>query len=504
MRYNAGIAAVLLLASVILLLSTSVYITPLTISDANPTSYVIVPLLMLPLFIFFSLKTRPVPSPGWRSLAIGTGALAAFVVVSVALRLYFSFLFISFRIDMLLMPLALAGLISIFFGTGSVQKFKWALVYSLLASPALLYALVIQSGAFAQANSFAVYALLEPFIHGLGYSAPITITANGYSIGIGQSCVSLGIFVSLALFLVPLGYFYSGRLSRKALWLASGVALLLVLNLIRMTLISLLWLSYGPNATLLLVHQIIGTLLFYAIVVAMVLLAVFFGLRLPVPANAKRARPAISSRIIIASIVAAFAISAFYAYATLNYATALSIPPASAESVVPFNFNNTTMADAVRATVTTGYTTAYLISQNGTEAIVGFTNSSINASEAILALFGVQNGDVVAGLASNNKLIGEMRFFGSTGLPQQTFELISNNATYLVYSTNLPLLLPNFSVTITGVYVVIPATDIPAKVSCSSYDPLYSYLYNLPIPRNYSAATGRLLVAAECIGNRLV
>ncbi len=505
MRYNTGVAAVLLLASIVLLLSTSLYITPLTVSDTNPASYVIVPLLMLPVFLFFSLKHRPVPALDMRSVALGAAALSAFVLAAIALRLYFSFLFVSFRIDMLLMPLALVGLVSLFFGVANIQKFKWAIVYSLLASPAVLYALISQSGAFAQANSFAVYALLKPLVHGLGYSAPMTLVANGYSIGIGQSCVSLGIFVSLVLFLIPVAYFYDGRLSRRVLWLGSGLALLLVLNLARMASISLLWFSYGPSSTLLLVHQFVGTLLFYAIILVMVLTAFLFGLRLPAPSRARRAKPKYMPWILAASAVLAFAISAFYVYATLNYATALSIMPTSAANAVPFNFNNASISAAVRATVnSSAYLTAFIANQNGTEAIAAFTNSSMNASNAILALFGEPSGNVVAGLASNNRLVGQMRFFGTTGLQQQTFELVSNSTDYLVYNINLPLLLPNASSTVTGVYVVIPASDMPASVTCSSYDAFYSYLYNLPLPENYSNATRQRLIAAECMGNRLV
>ncbi len=505
MRYNTGIAAILLLAGIVLLLSTSLYITPLTISDTDPASYVIVPLLMLPVFVFFSLKGRPVPSLDRRSLAVGAAALAAFVVAAIALRLYFSFLFVSFRVDMLLMPLALAGLVSLLFGTANIRKFRWAIVYSLLASPAVLYYVIAQNAAFAQANSFAVYAMLEPFVRGIMYAAPITIAANGYSIGIGQSCVSLGIFVALALFLVPIAYFYEGKLRSKALWVASGLALLLALNLARMASISLLWLSYGPSSTLLLVHQFIGTLLFYAIVVAMVLIAFLFGLRLPTPHSAKRARPQAWSPVVAASVVVAIAISAFYACATLDYATAFSMMPTSVLDSVPFSFNNNAIAAAIHASVNTSvYGIAFMADQNGTEAIAAFTNSSMNASNTILALFGRPSGNAVAGLASNNKLVGEMRFFSASGLQQQTFELISNNTLYLVYNINLPLLLQNSSSSVTGVYVVIPASDIHGNVSCSSYDPLYSYLYNLPLPKNYSGATQQRLVAAECIGSRLV
>lgn len=505
MRYNTGIAAALLLSSVILLLSTSLYITPLTISDTNPASYVIVPLLMLPIFIFFSLKERPVPSLGRRSFAFGVVALAIFILSVIALRLYFSYLFVSFRLDMLLMPLALAGIVSLFFGIRNIRKFRWAMVYSLLASPAVLYALISQSGAFAQANSFAVYALLEPFIPGLGYSAPITITASAYSIGIGQSCVSLGIFVSLALFLVPIAYFFGGRLSRKSLWFASGVALLLVLNLARMASISLLWLSSGPSATLLLVHQIIGSLLFYAAIVVMILIASLFGLRLPRPSRDAGEHAAYGAGIVTASAIAAFALAVLYVCITLNYSTALYMQPTSVGGTVSFNFSNPSMAAAVRGAVnTSGYESVYLASQNGTEAVAYLTNSSITASNAIIALFGMPSGGVVAGLASNNKVIGERRFFGRSGVPSQTIYIISNDTAYVVYNTNMPLQLSNSSMTTTGIYMVIPAIDIPSNVSCNSYDPFYSYISSMLLSAAYNATTAQRLVAAECIANSIL
>ncbi len=504
MRYNRNIAAVLLVAATIITLSTSLYITSATVSDADPSTYVVVPLLMLPLFLLFSLKSRPEPKVNKRSAIFGAAAFALFIVLAIVLRLYFSIFFISFRIDMLLMPLALFALVSLTFGTENVRRFRAAIAYSLLASPAVLLPLLLQSGAFVQLNTLIVYGLLKPFVAAVQYSAPITISANGYSIGIGQTCVSLGIFVALALFLIPLAFFFNGKMRDKAKWVSAGILLLFLLNIARMLGISMVWLDYGPNATALLIHNFIGVILFYAVIVVMILISRFFGLGI---ARASRARSrARSTKVNVLPIAAAFAFSIIYLLITFNYSTALAISPMALQHVEQFNYSNNQTAAAVQGVLTKGkFIYLVIANSNATSIFATLTNNTINSTNALLLIMSGPNSNTLEGLSQNNRVLGERRFFNARGAEDQVIDLISNNTEFLVYNTNLALSISNSSEVISGTYLVIPAVDLPKySASCMSYDWFYSLLFNALTPSNYNQTVSSNILSAQCLSYNLL
>lgn len=504
MRYNRNIAALLLVVATVVLLSTSLFITSTSINDADPASYVIVPLLMLPLFLLFSLKSQPVPKVDRRSTLFGIFAFVAFILLTLILRLYFTLFFISFRVDMLLMPLALFALVSLLFGIGNIRKFQGAIAYSLLASPMVLLPIILQFNAFTQLNTIAVYGFLKPFIAGVQYSAPITISANGYAIGIGQACVSLGTFIALALFLIPIAYFYEGTLRKKAFWVTGGIALLLVLNFVRMLGISLVWLGYGPNATALLIHNFIGVLLFYIVIAVMILSAGFFGLGLSQAKRRKRREA--STDIEPWPMAVAFAFCILYVLLTLNYSTAVVVQPLALQHDIPFNYTNPQIENGVQGIINNSkLISVALASANGTSVFITMTNATINQSNPLLLYMSRPNSNILGGIEQNNQILGEARFFNSKGASEQVFDLISNGTEFLVYNTNLQLQLSNTSSTFAGTYLIIPASDLPAGVgACRSYDPLYSFLYNLPIKSGYNQTVRRNLVAAQCLSFSLL
>lgn len=504
MRYDRKAAAIILVAAIILLLSTSLYITPTSVSDADPSTYVIVPTLMLPLFVLFCLKTRPEPQVGKKDVAVGLALLAAFIAANVALRLYFGIFFISFRIDMLLMPLAVASLVSILFGMQNVRKFRGAIIYSLLASPVVLYPFLALFNLFTQFNSLLVYLLIKPFISSVRYIAPISIVANGYTIGIGEACVGIGIFIALALFLIPVAYFYNGPARKKALWVASGVILLFVLNLARMLGVSLAWFAYGPNATTLYVHSFVGVLLFYVAIVAMMLIAGFYGLRIAKPKKIRKRRTASTSFPFWAlEVVLAFCV--IYIFVTLNYSSSMQISPIALSNKVRFNYSNTQISTQIKNQIAKSSFTSFVIAtENGSSALYTLLNSSINSTNPILLFYTQPNSNTVAGLASHNTLIGQISFFNREGTREQVFDLISNSTEYAVYNTDFPFVLSNMSTEIAGVYVIIPANHLPPVYSCSTYDQLYSGLLSIATPSGYNQTTRQNLLAAECFADRLV
>jgi exosortase/archaeosortase family protein len=111
--------------------------------------------------------------------------------------------------------------------------------------------------------------------------AGVTIlSGTGASIAISTTCVSIGTFIALFMFLLPLAYLYDGRLGRKALWLVSGIILILLLNVLRMMLVVLIWVHYGIGSAANTFHTFAGQLLFYLAIIIMVLVSERYGLEL--------------------------------------------------------------------------------------------------------------------------------------------------------------------------------------------------------------------------------
>jgi exosortase/archaeosortase family protein len=503
MRYDRKVAAVLLLLAIILILATSLFITPTTISDTDPSTYAIVPVLMLPLFILFSMKGRPEPKVTGKDVALGIALFAAFILLTLALRLYFTLFFVSFRLDMLLMPLAIISLVTLLFGAQNVSKFRGAIIYSLLASPAVLYPILIQFNAFTQLNTMLVYWLIKPFISGVQYLAPMTIEANQHIIAIGQACVSIGIFVALALFLIPVAYFYDGKVKKKALWVASGVALLFLLNFLRMLGISLVWLGYGPNATALLIHGFIGTLMFYIIIIVMLLVSRFYSLGMSRPKQASKKAKA--ARLSPLPAFAAIAMSLIYLLVTLNYSTSLVISPLSLGNRFQFNYSNTQISSALQQLVSRANFTDFVIaSANGSSALFTLTNKTISGVQPIYIYFSAPTNNTIAGIEQQNKLLADMQFFNRNGTREEVYLVSSNNTNFIVYDTNLPIQLASMSTATAGVLLVMEASELPHVYSCSNYDTFYSGLLDLPKLSSYNQSARQTMLAAECFSDKLV
>ena len=273
-----GIA--LLLAGFLLASANTISVTGFSVLDTDATTYVIVVMLMLFLFMLFSLKEDIRLSFNRRNAAYGLLAFALYIALVSYLRGSLSFVFGTFRIDALLLPLILVSLALTLFGTGGVRRLKPLIIYSIFASPLLLMPLLFQGVAFANANAYVVYDALKLFGAPVSISGFVITSASNASISIAGTCAPLGTFAALVFFLIPVAYFYGGKLRSKVLWVASGVALMLLLNFLRMVVIGLEWLYYGLNQAVGVFHLFAGQLLFYAAIVVMILIARWYGLRI--------------------------------------------------------------------------------------------------------------------------------------------------------------------------------------------------------------------------------
>lgn len=481
--------------SIFLLAFASYFTTPLTIEDSNPSTYLIVPLLMLPIFAFLTVKERVEPNYGSHDLLLSTLLFLAFLALTFYLRLLLSFLFISFGVYLLIYPLAIASFAILLFGSRNIEKFKWLMLYAVFASPSLMVYVLNQNMLFAQVNSYIVYLLLHMTNGLIRYLPPFYLENSIREISIGQTCVSLGIFLALLFFLLPLSYLYNASKARKLLWLVSGIALLFVLNLARMAGISYYWLVYGPNTTVLFIHEFVGSFLFYITIIAMLLLAGKFGLSIR-PQRPRRRTSRGKGMPYYWLISLSFGV--IILLLSLNYLTTQYFPATVLAKKATFNFSNATIGKAISIKLySEGYKNLYFSFNEGTALFAW--NSSINASNPIL-IYIAPSSLLPSKLLSNASIISSLYFLNTKGSTGKVFDVFYNRSEFFLYAIKTPFILANNSSVMANAYVILPSYLVHNQ-TCSNYDIVYTYLYNAFNGAIYNATEREKLFAAYCIAS---
>ena len=501
MKYNNLLAICILTAAVLVVIANSFYITQLTISDSDPSTYVVIPLLMLPVLAFFMLRKGTRIDVKRNDILVSVALFILFLALTIYLRVQFSYLFISFRIDMLLMPLVLTALVGALFGFSRVNDFRALFIYPAIASPALMFAVMPLNQAFAVANTEIVYHVIKLFVVNAAYMTPITISANGYSIGIGQTCVGIGALLALVFLLMPVAYFYEGTWVKRILWVLSGFALLVVFNVLRMMLITADWLAYGPSNSVLLIHEFVGILLFYASIIIIMLLAGRYGLVLPRP---KKQRSVRMSGVQKAGVLVAAAIALACYLLSLSYSNAFYLSPSNMYARITFNVTNVAIDGFINGIGTgSNYSRFEFATPNGRGVALTLYNSTVNSTNPIVIYLTPPEGIVTRELIMNSTILGKYSYLSNSSIYSQAYELESNGSRLFMYHTVLPYALQNNSDTTAGVYVLLPEYLINESMGCRPrYDAFYTYAFNL---FNYPAQQTRSrLDTAYCLGERLI
>lgn len=503
MRYDGRIGIAIFAVLITLSIASSFYITPTTISDSDPSTYVIVPMLMLPLFAAFMAKERMRPFVGRRDMAAGMLSFALLLVLTVALRSYFSYLFASYRLDMLLFPLLIASYAFLLFGSGNVRKFRAIMAYSLLASPLLLAPLIGANQGFAALNSEMVYGMAGLFVHGLAYIAPFTLSANGYSIGIGQACVGVGVLIGIVLFLIPVSYLYKGSMRNKALWVASGLGLLFLLNVARMLGIAMAWVTYGPSEAVATIHLFAGILLFYLSIIVMMLASGRFGLALDLGGKG-----GVSGRVRHSSTKAGIALAVVlglaYLALTLNYSSAMHVSPTHLGRSSSPAFSNSTVAPMLSSLLELEGMNSSLWLLTGSSASLRIWGRGISNDYPVMGYVTYPNSSIEYGLLSENTLLGRMGFVDGKGISGTVYYLESNGTGFMVYDARLPYVLPGEDAySKLSVYLVMPSVDINS--TCTTIPgAFFTYSVNVFNRGMYEGNVRRDMLNAYCAMDRLV
>ncbi|MGC8651632.1 MAG: exosortase/archaeosortase family protein [Candidatus Micrarchaeia archaeon] len=320
------IGIIVLLVAFALGAVNSVLVTNPSILDTDSSTYVIVVMLMLPVMIIFSAKEdlKLVSKPS--SAIYGAAIFVAFLLIMVLSRLELSFAYFSYRLDTFIWPIFIMALVATLFGPDGVRKMKALPVYALFASPLLLLPLFGFNGAWASANSSLVYAMLKAFGVPLSRIGNTFSGLSGPAITISATCVSLGTFVALLMFMIPVAYLYRGSMKGKILWLAAGVVLMLLLNILRIASVMLAGAYYGLDSSVLLFHLFAGQVLFYIAVIAMIILGGRFGLHIEKLGAQRSSRHQALHSNAIAPLALALLFGGMALALTTQYGSAINTP----------------------------------------------------------------------------------------------------------------------------------------------------------------------------------
>jgi exosortase/archaeosortase family protein len=216
---------------------------------------------------------------------VGLGLLGIVAAVLILLPDPTSSTFWIQRVDLLTLPLFVAGIVALLFGVRRVWALKVPIAFLLLAWP-VPYSLFLSgaAGQFTESTAHLVAAITRVFPVARPAPADDTLFfvgsgAHAFSISIGSACAGMNSFVGYLLIGTALLYIVRGPAVRRILWLAAGLGLIFGLNVVRIIAILTLGSSLGQAAALDVLHPIAGLLVFNVGVIAMVALVPRFGLR---------------------------------------------------------------------------------------------------------------------------------------------------------------------------------------------------------------------------------
>ncbi|MDE1845727.1 MAG: exosortase/archaeosortase family protein [Candidatus Micrarchaeota archaeon] len=496
------VALLFLVASIAILLVNSFLITSQSIDNAAPTSYAIVVILMLPFFAAFAFKEKLEIKLHHHDIIAGVGLFAIFIFLIIGAQLAFPYLFLSYRMDMLILPIAIAAVVAILFGRGNLRKF-WALIlYPILASPLFFLPLLNLNNAFAQVNTIFVYGILHLVAPSVTYLPPFTIGTTLYTIGIGTACAGVAVFIALVLLLLPVAYLLDGKLSSKIYWLASGLALLLLLNFARMASIAAVWLLYGPNGAVGFVHGVAGILLFYLSIMVMVLLAKRYSLGFPRwkerEMKAKRAKAYQNG-----SRLLAIALSLGYLLISLNYSSQIVVPP-QLSATSSYNFTPQSLnAFAGSFRGAQGWEFSAPINQTSLGGVLLLSNRTFNSTSPIILLVSSPNQAITNYLLDGTGIVAKYNFVDQSFIVGTVYQLSSANTTFYLMAKSAAYLFPDNQYRIVTTYLLMPSRAGGLAQGCE-YHGFYTSVDNLLLGQAVNQSEMRQLRSAFCVSANFV
>jgi exosortase/archaeosortase family protein len=263
----------------------------------TPLAYVsLVPAIALALAALRARPMRPEPAIHDRQVdyIVGLPLISAALAANLLLPGRLSAMFWVWRIDLLTLPVFVAGAVAIIFGVRVLWRQKLAIGYLFLGWPyPYSTALLRVLDAFTSATLYAIREIIRVVPVAKSVASPdgtlFVVTHHGQSfpLSIVSACSGVNSVVGFLLIGSAFAAVVRGPLVRKVLWLTGGMLILWAINLGRITFIFWAGKTWGENVAIGVLHPFIGLVTFSLGVVLMVVLirplGMHIGLEPPAP-----------------------------------------------------------------------------------------------------------------------------------------------------------------------------------------------------------------------------
>jgi exosortase len=210
------------------------------------------------------------------------GVLLIGLALVIALLVPLSIRFWLYRIDLVSLPIFVAGTIALLYGARRLWSLWFPVAFLLLAWPAPYLPLV---GDWLTAFTDATVAIVSALSHLLpianaGSEGVFTLHHAGapFVLAIGSACAGVNSLVGFLLVGTALAYVVRGRLLAKIAWLVAGLVIVWAFNIVRIEAIFVVGTLFGPRAALDVLHPVAGLIVFNLGILLMLVMTPRFGL----------------------------------------------------------------------------------------------------------------------------------------------------------------------------------------------------------------------------------
>jgi len=248
----------------------------------TPLAYVsLVPAIALALAAVRARPLRPEPAIHDRQVdyIVGLPLVAGALAANLLLPGRLSAMFWVWRIDLLTLPIFVAGAVAIIFGVRVLWRQKLAIGYLFLGWPYPYSSVLLRVlDAFTTATLFAIREIVRIIPVAKSVASPdgtlFVVTHHGQSfpLSIVSACSGVNSVVGFLLIGSAFAAVVRGPMVRKVLWLAGGMLLLWAINLARITFIFWAGSTWGEHVAIGILHPFVGLVTFSVGVGVMVVL----------------------------------------------------------------------------------------------------------------------------------------------------------------------------------------------------------------------------------------
>lgn len=262
---------------------------------------------------------------------IGVPLVLAALAALVLLPARMSTMYWLYRIDLLTMPLFVAGAICLVVGVRTLWRTKAAVLFLFLAWPIPIRAAVtLWLEPLTNVTAAAVRLLVGVIPvasvsggDGITFHIPFGGESGPFQVQVASACSGANGLLGFLLVASAFALVANGPRGRKLAWLAVGAALVFAFNVVRIMAILVVGRFFGETASIDVLHPVAGLITFNIAVLIMVLNAHRFGLSLPRRTGVSRTRAILSAvpnaRFALAGLLVVAAVGAVFNANLLDY-----------------------------------------------------------------------------------------------------------------------------------------------------------------------------------------